>query len=403
MRLLYVVQRYGDAVAGGAEQHARELAERLVSRGHAVEVLTTCATSYVDWENVLDPGQSVVDGVVVHRVPVLRPRNGPLFGEFNARMMHAPGLRPLTVQRDWLTMEGPHAPGIPRWLRHRAADYDAVVFITYLYWTAWAGLRAVAGTVPTVLHPTAHDEPPLRYSVFNDVFRLPDAFAFLTPEEAELVHTRFPGAPAGDVVGVGVDLDHRGDGDEFRARRGIGDAPYLLYLGRVDPAKGASELLDYFLAYKELNGGPLKLVFLGEALIELPDRDDVVVTGFVDSRERDAALAGALALAHPSYFESFSMALTESFAQSRPAIVQERCAVMAGHARRSGGAVPYSGFAEFEAAVGMLTDEPGLADELGRRGRAYVERNYAWPVVLERYERLLERVRMHDPRRSVPA
>jgi glycosyltransferase involved in cell wall biosynthesis len=389
MRLLYVVQRYGAAVAGGAEQHARELAERLVDRGHVVEVLTTCATSYVDWDNALDPGQSVVDGVVVHRVPVVRPRNGTLFGELNARMMHAPALRPLTMQRDWLTMEGPHAPDIARWLRHRAADYDVVVFITYLYWTAWAGLHAVAGTVPTILHPTAHDEPPLRYSVFNDVFRLPDAFAFLTPEEAELVRTRFPGAPPGEVVGVGVDLDHRGDGDAFRARHGIGDAPYLLYLGRVEPAKGASELLDYFLAYKELNGGPLKLVFLGEALIDLPERDDIVATGFVDGDERDSALAGALALAHPSYFESFSMALTEAFAQSRPALVQERCAVMAGHARRSGGAIPYSGVAQFEVAVDLLLERPELAAAMGARGRDYVEREYSWPVVLDRYELLL--------------
>ena len=45
------------------------------------------------------------------------------------------------------------------------------------------------------------------------------------------------------------------------------------------------------------------------------------------------------------------MVLTESFAQRRPALVQRRCAVLEGHARRSGGALPYSGFAEFEAAV----------------------------------------------------
>jgi glycosyltransferase involved in cell wall biosynthesis len=298
-------------------------------------------------------------------------------------------VRPLTVQRDWLEMEGPHAPALPRWLRHRAGDYDVVVFITYLYWTAWAGLHAVAGTVPTILHPTAHDEPPLRYSVFNDVFHLPDAFAFLTREEEELVRSRFPGAPRGDVVGVGVDLDGVADASVFRTRWNMGDDPYLIYLGRVDPAKGAAELLDFFLAYKELNGGSLKLVFLGEALIDLPERDDIVVTGFVDSAERDSALAGALALAHPSYFESFSMALTEAFAQSRPALVQDRCAVMAGHAHRSGAAIPYAGFAEFEAAVMLLLERPELADEFGRRGRSYVEREYAWPIVLERYEQLL--------------
>ena len=40
MRLLYVVQRYGETIAGGAEQHCREMAERMARRGHHVEVAT---------------------------------------------------------------------------------------------------------------------------------------------------------------------------------------------------------------------------------------------------------------------------------------------------------------------------------------------------------------------------
>jgi glycosyltransferase involved in cell wall biosynthesis len=38
----------------------------------------------------------------------------------------------------------------------------------------------------------------------------------------------------------------------------------------------------------------------------------------------------------------------------------------------------------------MLHEDRALADAMGRAGRAYVEREYTWPVVLERYERLLE-------------
>ena len=45
MRICYVVQRYGRMIAGGAEQHCREMAERMAARGHDVEVATTCATS----------------------------------------------------------------------------------------------------------------------------------------------------------------------------------------------------------------------------------------------------------------------------------------------------------------------------------------------------------------------
>jgi glycosyltransferase involved in cell wall biosynthesis len=392
MRLCYVVQRYGEQIAGGAEQHARAFAERLVERDHRVTVLTTCAQSYVDWANAYPRGWSESNGVSVFRVPVEVKRNHLLFGRFNSRMSTAPSVRPLAVQREWMQMQGPYAPELVPWIRRHARSFDIVVFITYLYWTTWAGLRECAGAVPTPLHPTAHDEPPMRLSIFQEVMRTPDAFAFLTPEEADLERLRFPGAPPGDVVGIGVEMDHAGDGDAFRRRYGLGDAPYLLYVGRVDPAKGASELIDYFVACKARTRSNLKLVLLGELLVDNPGRNDVVVTGFVDEATRNDALAGSLALVHPSYFESFAMVLTESFAQRRPALVQRRAAVLEGHAQRSGGAIPYTGFAEFEAAVELLRTSPELADQLGAAGRRYVEQEYDWDVVTTRYERTLERV-----------
>ena len=64
MRLLFVVQRYGHEVAGGAEQHCREFATRLAARGHHVEVATSCARNYQDWANWYPEGQSELDGVM---------------------------------------------------------------------------------------------------------------------------------------------------------------------------------------------------------------------------------------------------------------------------------------------------------------------------------------------------
>src|SRR5204863_2585631 len=105
---------------------------------------------------------------------------------------------------------------------------------------------------------------------------------------------------------------------------------------------------------------------------------DVFVTGFVDESVKRAAIEGALALVQPSYFESFSMVLTEGWAQRKPAIVQGRCDVLLGQARRSGGGLPYQGFAEFEAAVDMLVGDPSLCRELGENGRRFVEERYEW-------------------------
>ncbi len=74
MRLLFVVQRYGAEVAGGSETFCRSFATRLAGRGHVVEVLTSCATSYLDWADVYAPGTETLDGVRVHRLPVARTR-----------------------------------------------------------------------------------------------------------------------------------------------------------------------------------------------------------------------------------------------------------------------------------------------------------------------------------------
>ncbi|MGH2706683.1 MAG: glycosyltransferase family 4 protein [Actinomycetota bacterium] len=394
MRLLYVVQRYGQEVAGGAELHCREFATRLADRDHEVEVLTSCATSYVDWANTYPSGTESLGGVTVHRLPVTAPRDQHRFSPLNHRVVGGHKPVPLYLQREWMRLQGPELAGLASWLGRHAGSFEVVIFFTYLYYTTWAGLPAAAGLVPTLLHPTAHDEPPFYLPLFDATFRLPCAFAFSTPEEAHLVQRRFGRQAPSEIVGIGVELDSDlGVGEQaFRASSGLGDRPYLLFVGRVDPGKGSDEIYDFFLAYKRRNPGPLALVILGDPVKAPPPHRDVVLTGFVDEATKRAAMAGTLALVQPSYFESFSMVLTEAWVHRKPALVQGRCEVLEGQARRSGGGIPYQGFAEFEAAVDMLREDPALGRALGEAGRRYVEERYTWDAVLGRYERLLARV-----------
>ena len=79
MKLAVIVQRYGAELNGGAELHARYVAEHLAQHAE-VEVLTTCATDYITWRNELDPGPDVVNDVPVRRFPVSRERDVDDFG-----------------------------------------------------------------------------------------------------------------------------------------------------------------------------------------------------------------------------------------------------------------------------------------------------------------------------------
>lgn len=393
MRLLYVVQRYGVEVAGGAELHCRQFATRMAGRGHDVEVVTTCARRYLEWANEYTAGTSELDGVIVHRLPTARRRDLRLFGPLNGRVTW--GRKPVAfhLQREWMRAQGPDVPGLVPWLEAQAASFDVVVFFTYLYATTSYGLPVASCRAATLLHPTAHDEPPLSLPLFDATFRSPAGLAFSTDEERDLVQRRFRVSRPSAVVGIGFDLDVSGDDIAFRRSHGLGDSPYLVAVGRVDSGKGSEELFDFFVAYKARHPGPLKLVMVGEPVEQPPPHPDVVLTGFVDDATRRGAVEGAVALVQPSYFESFSMVLAEAWSQRKAALVQGHCAVLAGHAALSGAAIPYRGYAEFEAAVELLTADPGLVDSLGRAGRRHLEANYGWDVVLDRYEHLLNDTR----------
>lgn len=391
MRLLYVVQRYGADIVGGSEAACRTFAEELAGRGHHVEVVTSCARSYVQWADSYDPGTEEINGVTVHRLPVTEVRKPERFGPMDMWLMSETTSPMLFEHQRWARLMGPELDGFRSWLIDNALRFDACIFMTYLYTTATTGIPTIAGRIPVVFQPTAHDEPAIRVPLYESMFRLADAFLFFTPEERTVVHDRFRIEPAGEVVGIGIEMNPpTGSVDEFRQTYGLGDAPYLVYVGRLDPMKGVKQLCDFFIAMKDLNDSPLKLVLAGDPLVELPHHDDIIVTGFLDEPVKQAAIKGALALVQCSYFESFSIVLCEAWVQNRPALVQGVSTVLRGQAMRSAGAIPYEGFAEFEQAVAMLMENPSLADEMGRNGRRYVEDLYDWDTVIAGVERTLD-------------
>jgi glycosyltransferase involved in cell wall biosynthesis len=273
------------------------------------------------------------------------------------------------------------------WLLEHAHSFDVVVFMTYLYTTTTQGLPTVAGRVPTILQPTAHDEPAAYVSIYNSVFRQADAFLFFTPEERKVVERLYGVDPQGETIGIGLETNQeRGDGRRFRNHFSMDDTDYLVYVGRLDAMKGVGELLRFFETFKSRNQVDLNLVLAGGGQLEIPDRDDVIVTGFLDEQMKRDVIAGSLALVQPSYFESFSIVLCEAWLESRPALVQGHGEVLRGQAIRSGGAIPYEGFAEFESSVNYLLDNRETGSQMGLKGLEYVKSNYDWNVVLQRFE-----------------
>src|ERR1043165_281637 len=107
MKLAIVVQRYGADINGGAELHARYLAEHL-ARHAEVRVLTTCARDYVTWRNDFPAGEERVNGIPVERFPVSREREELDFGRRSTHVFTRP--HSLADELRWLESEGPTSP-----------------------------------------------------------------------------------------------------------------------------------------------------------------------------------------------------------------------------------------------------------------------------------------------------
>ena len=392
MKLAFVVQRYGAEIAGGSEGHCRALAQRL-SRGtadspaHDITVLTTCARDYVSWANAYAPGESRDGDVRVIRYPVRRTRRLKLFADLSDDVFDG-GASP-GRQEEWFLENGPDTPALLDHLSAHGGDYDLVLFWTFRYATSYFGVPRVPGRA--ILLPTAEEDPAIKLDVLEAFFHKPAGYVFLTPEEEALVSARAgqPLTPAA-TIGIGLDPVAATASAELLREAGV-EGDYLLYLGRVDRNKGCHTLLEYFEAYAASRPS-LTLVLAGPAKMALPEHPRIRALGYVSDALREALLARASALVVPSRYESLSIVLLEAWNHAVPALVNAECKVLDGQVRRASGGLAYRSAAEFDEALDYLMKNPATRARFGEQGLAYVEREYRWPTVLARVNRLLNEV-----------
>ena len=379
--LAIVVQRYGEQIVGGAEAHARQVAQQLAPHA-SVEVLTTCAKDHLTWANELPAGEERDGRVTVRRFATTRARRMRAFNDLSDTVFGR-GNDALT-EAHWLAEQGPLVPGLHRALVERRDDWDAVVFFTYLYApTAW-GVPQVADRALVV--PTAHAEPPLAFHAFADVFELPRALLCNTPEEENLIRQRFPLAAPSRVVGVGIDAPPTRP-DRFREKYGL-RGPYLFYVGRLEAGKGVPELLKlHAQLVKSFHDAPM-LVLAGAGDLK-PRGERVRVLGRIDEADKWDGLAGATAAVVPSRFESLSLLTLEAMAVGTPVVGNGESDVIEGQIRRSGAGATYLTREAFVEAVRAVGEQRKV---MSARAKKYAAR-HRWSTVVEAYLDEIERIR----------
>lgn len=387
MRLAVVVQRYGAAINGGAELHARYIAERL-SRHAEVEVLTTCARDYVTWKNELPAGKEIVNGIKVWRFPVAYPRDPHLFGTLSEKVFSK--RHSVADELQWLDSEGPTSPALIRHIAASANNFDFFIFFSFRYYHAWHGIRTVPAKA--VLVPTAERDPAVGLSIFPPVFRAARALMYNSVEERALIdhvsHRRGPGV----VVGVGSEIPEQTHAARFRKKFDI-RRPFALYVGRIDENKGCVDLFSHYQRYAARYPQGLDLVLIGSSLLPIPQHPRIRHLGYQPDADKYDALAAADLLIMPSKYESLSMVALEAWALGKPVLVNGACDVLKGQVLRSNAGLYYESFEEFAEALYLLEATGPLGELLGRNGRGFFKRHYAWPVIERKYLEVFDRLK----------
>ena len=398
MKLAIVVQRYGADINGGAELHARYIAERL-ARHATVEVITTCARDYVTWKNELPEGTEQVNGITVRRFPVTHERRPDEFGRRSHRVFEK--AHSIADELAWLDSEGPASTALVAHLERAAADFDFVILFSYRYYHAWHVARRLPAKA--VLVPTAERDEAIGLSIFAPVFRGVRAVMYNSPEERAMIqaasgNTQVPGV----VVGVGSDVPERTDPERFR-RKFKFRRPFAIYIGRIDENKGCGELFSHFQRYAAAFPRGMDLVLVGSAIMDVPKHPRIHHLGFLDDRDKFDALSASDLLIMPSYFESLSMVALEAWGLGKPVLANARCDVLKGQCIRSNAGLYYENYEEFVEALYSLESNGPLNARLGRNGKDFFKRHYAWPVIERKYLEMFEQLKKGDKAGAAPS
>ena len=383
-KIAIVVARYGVDVIGGGERLARGFAEALVQHSDwDVEVLTSCAKRHTAWENEYAAGVTTVNGVTIKRFAVT-PFDYEARIAFDARVRRDHRISAET-QQQWID-SGEQSHALIAYLHQHAVDYDYILCLPYIstiaYTAAWIAPEK------TILWPCFHDEPFAYFEPFRLLMQSVYAAIFLTPEEASLAQNRLQATSQRSIVlgmGVGSAATSTPRQAEDKAQHATRNTQYVLYIGRLVSGKNVHYLYDFATRHYEQSG--VRLVVIGNGGLTPPDHPAIDYRGIVSDAEKAALLVGALVICQPSLNESFSIVIMEGWLAGRPTLVHADCPVTVGHITRSNGGLSFATYAEYVAAVNWLLEHGELANQMGTNGSDYVNKNYRWPIIINRFNK----------------
>lgn len=222
--------------------------------------------------------------------------------------------------------------------------------------------------------------------------------------ENEVAHFAEYGVQAPQIVLIpnGVNLDDFTSDDDtnFFKYAGLGNAPYILFMGRLNKIKGPDLLLRAFLRISDRfpdvhlvlagpDGGMLKT--LKEIISSQEIERRIRFVGHLDGKIKVAAYSSALLLVVPSRQEAMSIVALESGVCGVPVLMTDQCGF--GNLPEIGGGmiVPATDEGLSEGLLCMLENKSDL-QKMGARFKLYIINNLTWQVAANSYTNLFKRM-----------
>jgi glycosyltransferase involved in cell wall biosynthesis len=403
-KIAIIVQRFGKEINGGAEVHARMIAEKLKNK-YEVTVLTSRAIDYQTWEPVLPEGETVENDIKIIRFDHPRKSNKRAIRLFNKRVLNRAWyqkiyrfigepkwylkLFPETIvteedEKFFFDIQGPTLHKLPSYLLENQSKYLCFVFFTYLYYPTAIGMPNVGHK--SIFIPTIHDEPPIYLPVFKKIIPTAKWIFFNTITERKFSETLF-GLEYNkkETVAVGINPIAYVHDPIIEEKYAKCDS-YILYVGRIDKGKGCDRLINYFIKFSNSEETNLKLVMVGNLYMNRINHPNIIYTGFVSENEKNYLIRSALFLAIPSRFESLALVLLESFALKTPVVINEHCDVLKEHIIQSGGGLSFLNYLQFKEAILFFKKNSDLKILMGNKGYNYALNNYCWESVMNKFD-----------------
>ncbi|MFC6094406.1 glycosyltransferase family 4 protein [Saccharothrix lopnurensis] len=192
---------------------------------------------------------------------------------------------------------------------------------------------------------------------------------------------------------------------EVRRLLSLGDAPYVAFLGALEPRKNVPALIRGFAQACRGRANPPALVLAGQpgwdgqverALDAVPHRIRVIRAGYLPFPALAGFLGGAELVAYPSLGEGFGLPVLEAMACGAAVLTTRRLSLP----EVGGDAVAYCGVGagDIAAALGDLLDDPARRDALAAAALVRAK-DFSWSSSAARHRLAYERaVRVHRRR-----